>query len=308
MVEPPRWTDWELAEEVRASTEIFRKERLSEPLGMWADEVRTRVAEFRRLFSRNGIVDPGALTPQDVIEITDEGLLDALRYLAGPPVSADDLKTLADVNSLTKSALSADDAAGAAAIAEIFRATVDPERFPWITQRRKPSAAEIEAAVAASAALLAGQRLQTMRRNTSKTTQEEAVKEFLRSIGFVEAATPKRIDTLEDAPPRGHFCGETLVGTRKADVPVRLYDGRLMPLECKVSYSALNSIKRINNDAQVKAAIWLREFGERQVVPAAMLSGVFGVTNLLRAQHGALTLFWSHRLDAMRDFIEATKT
>ena len=43
-----------------------------------------------------------------------------------------------------------------------------------------------------------------------------------------------------------------------------------MPIECKVSNSATNSIKRLNNDAAVKARIWRGEFGERQVVPSAV--------------------------------------
>ncbi|MGH6990744.1 MAG: XamI family restriction endonuclease, partial [Stellaceae bacterium] len=112
---------------------------------------------------------------------------------------------------------------------------------------------------------------------------------------------------LDDAPARGQFCSESMVGSRKADVPVRLFDGRLMPIECKVSNSELNSVKRINNDAAVKANTWKVEFGINQVVPVAMLSGVFKVSNLVQAQGGGLTMFWAHKLDAMRTFIEATR-
>jgi hypothetical protein len=38
-----------------------------------------------------------------------------------------------------------------------------------------------------------------------------------------------------------------------------------------------------------------------------MLSGVFKVSNLFQAQSEGLTLFWAHKLDAMRAFIEATR-
>jgi hypothetical protein len=89
---------------------------------------------------------------------------------------------------------------------------------------------------------------------------------------------------------------------------VRLYDGRLMPVECKVSNSSTNSVKRINNDAQVKAGVWLQELGTNQVVPAAVLSGVFKVRNPVGAQIGELTLFWAHELDDMRRFIDATRS
>jgi hypothetical protein len=66
-------------------------------------------------------------------------------------------------------------------------------------------------------------------------------------------------------------------------------------------------VKRLNNDAEVKAGVWHREFGTRQVVPAAVLSGVFKVHNLEHAQIGGLTLFWAHKLADMRAFIESTR-
>jgi hypothetical protein len=307
MAVPPRWSEAELARRVVEATAIFREERLSEPLEKWVQEFDSSAADLRRLFAIRGIIQPIGLRPEDVVAIFAGGLGDVFRYLAGPPISADDLETLAGVSSLSTPALAANGFAAAGAICDIFRRTVDPRRFPWISEAREPSANEVDVAIASSAALIAGQRVQTGRRTASKNAQEEAVKVFLRSLGFHDAPTPRRINTLDDAPPRGHFCSEALVGTRKADVPVRLYDGRLMPIECKVSNSALNSIKRINNDAAVKAGLWLHEFGARQIVPVAVLSGVFDVGNLVRAQEGSLTLFWSHRLDQMREFIESTK-
>jgi hypothetical protein len=69
-----------------------------------------------------------------------------------------------------------------------------------------------------------------------------------------------------------------------------------MPIECKVSNSALNSVKRINNDAAAKAVEWLKTFGTNQVVPTAVISGVFKVNNLLQAQEAGLTLFWARDL------------
>jgi hypothetical protein len=76
-----------------------------------------------------------------------------------------------------------------------------------------------------------------------------------------------------------------------------------MPIECKVSNSALNSVKRINNDAAAKAAEWLKAFGTNQVVPTAVISGVFKVINLLQAQEAGLTIFWSHDLKKLGEFI-----
>ena len=53
-----------------------------------------------------------------------------------------------------------------------------------------------------------------------------------------------------------------------------------MAIECMISKSAVKSVKRLNNDAAAKAGAWLKDFGTRQVVPAAVLSGVYKLHNL----------------------------
>ena len=69
-----------------------------------------------------------------------------------------------------------------------------------------------------------------------------------------------------------------------------------MPIECKVSNSAVNSYKRINHEAVRKARTWLEGFGRLQVVPVAVISGVFNPANLQAAQSQGLKLIWGHRL------------
>ncbi|WP_418888083.1 XamI family restriction endonuclease [Microbacterium resistens] len=81
----------------------------------------------------------------------------------------------------------------------------------------------------------------------------------------------------------------------------------MLAVECKVSNSEVNSVKRVNNDAAAKAEVWINQFGQVNVVPAAVLSGVFKVSNLESAQARGLTLFWAHRLDALIAFIEQTR-
>ena len=80
-----------------------------------------------------------------------------------------------------------------------------------------------------------------------------------------------------------------------------------MPIECKVSNSATNSVKRLNNDAAVKAEIWRHDFGAEQVVPVAMLSGVYKLHNLEEAQNRGLTIHWAHRLPDLTDWIERAR-
>ena len=91
-----------------------------------------------------------------------------------------------------------------------------------------------------------------------RKTQEQAVKDLLASIGFKEVAT-REIPMLTAAPNSGEFCGETRLAGTRADVVVRLRDSRVMPIECKVSNSAVNSYKRIVHDTGGKAATWYRE-------------------------------------------------
>jgi hypothetical protein len=88
---------------------------------------------------------------------------------------------------------------------------------------------------------------------------------------------------------------------------VRLWDGRIMPIECKVSNSAVNSVKRLNNDAAAKAETWIWDFGRRQTVPVAVLSGVYDLRNLRDAQDRGLSLFWAHDLGALTAWIEKTR-
>ena len=98
-----------------------------------------------------------------------------------------------------------------------------------------------------------------------------------------------------------------MLGTRKADVVARLWDGRILAIECKVSNSQLNSIKRLTNDTAVKARVWIEDFGRANVVPCAMLAGVFGLRHLKDSQDRGLTLFWSHSPEELITFIEATR-
>ncbi|WP_417685913.1 XamI family restriction endonuclease [Pseudidiomarina gelatinasegens] len=304
MKKPPYWTTEQLTDCATAARAAFRDERLSEPLERWKKTFDEYRAQFHRLFDEFDIASPENLSPEDVAGIFQEQLGDALRYLAGPPISADDLKVLADA-SLGPSVL-ANNPDQAQRLLDTILIAIDPRRFPWVAQERAPTEEEKSAAILASAALITAQRVSTDRRNEGKDQQENAVKDYLVSLGFEEVPV-RHIHTLTDAPDIGQFCSEAMVGSRKADVPVRLYDGRLMPIECKVSNSSTNSVKRINNDAAVKAGIWHREFGTNQVIPTAVLTGVFKVHNLEQAQHGGLTLFWAHDLVELGKFIESTK-
>jgi len=297
----PFWSEDELRSGSLRAIEIFREERLIEPLEKYLEIFEDYRAAVENLIE--GTVDLSELSAQAVDVLTDEKSAVAIRYLASPFISEDDLKVLADAT-LAPKRLRADPAM-AGRIIEAVMTALDRRRFPWISEDREPTDAERETAIVSTTSIIATSRAQTARRSTSKNEQEAAVKERLIAEGFKEVAT-RPIPNSAAAPEPGEFCAETMFGTRKADVVIRLWDGRTMPLECKVSNSSTNSVKRLNNDAAVKAKIWLQEFGANNVVPAAMLSGVFKVHNLVSAQADGLTLFWAHDLDSFVSFIDST--
>lgn len=300
---PPRWTTEQFEADANAAKGKFREERLIEPLEIYMEQfedVRSRMEDLLET-----TVDLSRLRDLANDVMKDPRLFEAVRYLAGPPISSDDLKVLSEAD-LTKTSLAADPEEAKRAI-EVVLTALDRNRFPWVGEDREPTEAERDAATLASGAMIAARRVMTGRANDAKTAQEAEVADRIEAAGL-RRVPARTIRTLDDAPLRGEFCAaECLVGTRKADLTVRLFDGRLMPIECKVSNSSTNSIKRLNNDAAVKAETWIDEFGSLGVVPAAVLSGVFKVRNLEQAQTRGLTIYWAHDLDRLVEFILATR-
>ena len=76
-----------------------------------------------------------------------------------------------------------------------------------------------------------------------------------------------------------------------------------MAIECKVSNSTVNSYKRVVHDTGGKAAHWYQQLGRSQVIPCAVLSGVFAPANLVTVQdNGGVYLFWQRRLGDLAAF------
>lgn len=296
----------ELDVDRRQSIEHFRRERMQEPLQAYLDAFEHIQNAMEALLE--GTLDLTLLDEQAVNVLTNPALLEAFRYLAGPPISLDDLKVLVDTNSLAPAVLQRDPNLVQRLVSTI-RAGLDRRRFPWVAENREPTPGERQAAILASAALIATQRVATSRRNESKTAQEELVRQHLLASGLRQVDIPGRsVRSLLDPPLVGEFCTEVMLGARKADLVVRLWDGRVMPIECKVSNSSTNSVKRLNNDAAVKAEVWLGDFGTTQIIPVAVLSGVYKLHNLEEAQRRGLTLYWAHRLEDLTTWIESTRS
>lgn len=304
MKEPPVWTREQLEVDRLKAVAIFRTERTQEPLEDYLEAFDEYQGHIEELLETT--VDLSQLESNALDVLTDPRLLSAFRYLAGPPISEDDLTVLAEAPSLAKGRLQSKPE-DVHRLIEVVHLVLDRRRFAWVVENREPTEAERGAAVMASAALMAASRVQTNRRNLGKKQQEALVTQTLKDLGLKEVAV-REISNVAQAPAPGEFCGESMFGGRKGDIIVRLWDHRVMPIECKVSNSSLNSVKRLNNDAAVKAVGWKRDFGLRQVVPAAVLGGVYNLHHLLDAQDRGLCIFWAHDLTPLATWIDQTKS
>lgn len=300
------WTPAQLQDDLNTAKEDFRRERLEEPLEAYYDAYEKARDAVDDLLEKT--IDLSRIEEEIIDILIDGALKEGFRYLAGPPISVDDLKTLIDTTSLSPKILRANPEL-VGKLAETIMATLDRRRFPWVREGREPTDAEKEAAAIATTALIATQKVATRRRNEGKRAQEDLVRQALLDYGMTKVVIPRnQISTIAHAPQAGRFCGETTLVGRKADFVVRLWDGRIMAIECKVSNSSLNSVKRLNNDAAAKAVHWERGLGTSNVVPTAVLSGVYKLQNLISAQDVGLTLYWAHRVTDLIEWIESTRT
>jgi len=296
------WSTEELASELAKSIAIFREQRILEPLEAYLevfDQYRAVVEDLLE-----DTVDLDRLRERAPAILSNPQSADILRYLVGPPISADDLKVIAEA--VLSGRRLQTEVGMVERIVQVVLDGLDRARFPWIRERRDPTEQERYAAVLATAALIATRRTETARRTAGKVEQEAAVERALLGVGLIKIPA-KPVPNMLSAPRPGEICRETLLGKRKADFIVGLWNGRIMPIECKVSNSATNSVKRLNNDAAVKAEVWRDDFGSVNVVPVAVLSGVYKLLNLEEAQRRGLSLFWAHDLESLLDWIEKTK-
>ena len=297
-----RWTLTDLRQDAETAKREFRETRLREPVEHYSGFFTSFAPVAAETIDRLSQLITNPVNANAVAEqIGDGARRVAFRYMAAPPISDDDLKNLAE-STLQAQSLR-DDEAQAGRVRDVVSQLLDPHRFPWIAERRVPTERERHAAIVSTTALIAARKVETWRRNNARTAQENAVKGLLRSAGFEEVPA-RHIEVLDSAPNPGTFCGESKLGNTRADLVVGLRDGRIVPIECKVSNSAVNSYKRINHEAAGKARAWVEAFGRRQAVPVAVISGVFNPANLAAAQEDGLVLIWHHRLSDLARLID----
>lgn len=299
---PKKWNRQQLENDAGESKAAFRKNRVEEPERLYLDLFEQNYGRVLHVLECTRDLTK---LDENMAELLADGYYDVIRYLAAPPISEDDMYVVAELTSRSapnKLALP-DNVNG---ILSVIHRNLDVRRFGWISDSRSPTKHERKIALVSTVVLLSTQQAQTSRRTYAKKSQEGALRDYLvEELRYHEVAT-RRIDTLLDAPKSLEFCGETDVAGKKADVVIGLGDNRFMCVECKVSNSEVNSVKRLNHETVEKTTHWYHALGTNGVVCAGLLSGVFKVSNLVSAQDDGVSLFWSHNLGALGEFIQST--
>src|SRR5712691_5596333 len=97
MIPPPVWTRERLSEDAAKSLAALKDDLVAE-IVRWRSSFDWHHKEFIRLLNQIGPDDPAKLWPAQVADIFAKNLGNAFRYLAGPPISAEDLRALAGVS------------------------------------------------------------------------------------------------------------------------------------------------------------------------------------------------------------------
>src|SRR5262249_34477191 len=141
--------------------EVFRQERIQEPLEHYLEAFDRYQGVIEDLLETT--TDLSKLGETSLSVFANPDLLEAFRYLPGPPISKDDLKVLSDAV-LSPGKLKAD-ASMAKRVVQVVLDGLDRRRFPWIAEKREPTESEKAAAILSSTALMATSRVATSRRN-----------------------------------------------------------------------------------------------------------------------------------------------
>ena len=293
---PKIWTRSELAVHRQRALELF------------VDWFKTRGNAAYRLAHEEAVVavtellhatdDLLAFGPS-AVKVKNKATREAARYLAGPPLSDDDLKTVAGALRLWEAERLND-------FVQVIEDTIDPIRFPWLFSkpRRRATAPSREIAIKWTAGLIAASRASTLRRSEPSKRQERRVDDALSTAKPRFTKIPPRpISSIRSLDP-GQYCRQSKVAGTRADLSIALLDkARILALECKVSNSEVNSYKRLNHEVGNKRRAWQQAFGD-SCLTGAVLAGAFSLENLISAQEAGISLFWEHDLGSLVDFVE----
>ncbi len=300
-----QWTEQEILADVKTGADAFRNRRMAESQHR-LEGIRAQIEAACRktlpvLHTITG-PDVDRETLADILKNPETNLI--LRCIGTPPISADDLKTLA-MDSVSQTAVRNNQVL-ADKVGEILCGIRDFKRFPWLQEGRVPTEEELARAELATATLAAAGKILTQRRTDERAELEKQVHDLL-GMHFVEIPARTIVNIRNGAPLPGQFMRNALIGKHGVDAIVGLHDYRVLCIECKASNSEINSRKRLNKEVGSVSESSLSVFGNGNVVTAAVIRGVFKADYIQEAQEVGIAIFWAHRLVDMLSFIDSTR-
>lgn len=247
----------------------------------------------------------GYLTDPSAALMASGTHMTAFRHLLAPPLSQDQFKLICAAwkKGTEKTGQPLPEASARATAASLLD-WLDPGVAPWLATGRRPNRAEVRNALQRTAALIAAQRIQTVKRNRHAVEQENAVTALLTGMGWTRRPS-RQIDTRAELAPRT-FMHKTRFATATAtpqevDIACGLNGTYVAAIECKVTNDETNSVKRIN-DVLKKAESWRHHWGSF-VETVAILQGVIGGKDVDRLCDANVRVFWSHDLEPFTNWI-----
>ena len=237
----PQWDRDRLDHDRVAAADRFRDERMKTPLGRYLRAFQIHETNVRRLLEESAHLRK--LRERAAEIVSDHGLLEALSGVAGPPISLEDLKTLAGVQRLSSAGIRVDPTRATRVVATVLNG-LDPKRFPWVSEDRDPTDGEKHAAIQSSTAVLATLEVTAARQTEGGSRQEEEVHDPLLERGL-HGIPARTVAATSDSPRPGEFCREAIFAGRRADFLIGLWDNRLMVVECLLSSSPLHLGRRL---------------------------------------------------------------
>jgi hypothetical protein len=270
------------------------------------DDWHTALREARRIIAE-ALRASDYLTDPKIALLLSGTHMTAFRHLLAPPLSQDQFKLICPAwnKGTEKSGRPLSEAAASATAAALLN-WLDPGVAPWLAAGRRPNMPEVRNALQRTAALIASQRIQTVRRNRHAVEQEDAVKALLTAMGWTQRPS-KQIDTRAELAPRT-FMHKTRFATatstpQEVDIACGLNGTYVAAIECKVTNDETNSVKRIN-DVIKKAEAWKVHWGSF-VETVAVLQGVIGGKDVDRLCDANVRVFWSHDIEPFRVWISS---
>lgn len=183
---------------------------------------------------------------------------------------------------------------------------IDRQLFPWLSEKRNPSAEEINQAMLIVADRLCGSQSDPIIRNAQEIRQLNAIKVYLESRGYADVTGKKKFDTMEPGTFmfRSNVPGELPDSTgQKVNMPIDVLikrkcdSGKDLPwmVECKSAGDFANVNKRRKEEATKIQQLKLLHGDNVHFL--LFLCGYFDASYLGYEAAEGIDWIWEHRIE-----------